>query len=149
MEAKIILNNEEDTKKLAKKFAKSKFKNMIVCLDGDLGSGKTFFSKSFAKEIGINEAVTSPTFTIIKEYEGKTPFYHIDVYRLNGDVEGIGLEEYFDKGGIVFIEWSSMIKNFLPKERIEIDIKRISETKRELTITSYGDKYDRLLGEVL
>ena len=145
MNLELNVKNQKETEFLAKKLAKNKFGNMIVCLDGDLGCGKTFFSKSFAKEIGVTEEITSPTFTIIKEYEAKIPFNHIDVYRLNGDIEGLGLDEYFDTNGITFIEWASTIKEYLPKERLEIVISRTGDTSRKIVFKSYGNKYDELL----
>lgn len=149
MKKKVIINNENETCELANKLEALKFENMVVCLDGDLGSGKTFFSKCFAKALNVDEVVTSPTFTIIKEYIGKMLFFHIDVYRLNGVIDGLGLDEYYNKNGIVFIEWASTILEDLPDERLEINIKRIDDFKREFSLTSFGDKYDKLLGELL
>src|SRR5574344_2120595 len=122
MEYKIITSSEEETIELAQNLESEKFPNMIICLDGELGSGKTVFTKGIANALGINDVITSPTYTIIKEYDGEMPLYHMDVYRLDGNTDGIGIEEYFNKGGVVVIEWASTIKNILPKERLDIKI---------------------------
>jgi tRNA threonylcarbamoyladenosine biosynthesis protein TsaE len=122
---------------------------MVICLDGELGSGKTVFTKGFANALGIRENVTSPTFNIIKEYDGELPLYHMDVYRLDGNVDGIGLEEYFSKDGIVIIEWANTIKSYLPEERLEIKFKVAGENTRILIVTPYGKKYEELCEAVL
>ena len=150
MEYKIICNDEYETIELAQNFESEKFENMIICLDGELGSGKTVFTKGIAQALGIEENITSPTFTIIKEYDsGEMPLYHMDVYRLDGNTEGVGIEEYYNKGGIVIIEWAKTIKDILPEERLEIKIKVIDENRRMLIITPHGQKYEELCGAVL
>ena len=150
MEYKIICNDEYETIELAQNFESEKFENMIICLDGELGSGKTVFTKGIAHALGIEENITSPTFTIIKEYDsGEMPLYHMDVYRLDGNTEGVGIEEYYNKGGIVIIEWAKTIKDILPEERLEIKIKVIDENRRMLIITPHGQKYEELCGAVL
>ena len=116
MEYKITTRNEMETIEIAQNFESEKFPNMIICLNGELGSGKTIFTKGIANALGINEIITSPTFTIIKEYNGELPLYHMDVYRLDGNTDGLGIEEYFTKGGVVIIEWADTIKDILPKE---------------------------------
>ena len=150
MEYKIICNDEYETIELAQNFESEKFENMIKCLDGELGSGKTVFTKGIAHALGIEENITSPTFTIIKEYDsGEMPLYHMDVYRLDGNTEGVGIEEYYNKGGIVIIEWAKTIKDILPEERLEIKIKVIDENRRMLVITPHGQKYEELCEAVL
>lgn len=150
MEYKITTHNEFETIELAQNFESEKFENMVICLDGDLGSGKTVFTKGIANGLGIEENITSPTFTIIKEYTtGEMPLYHMDVYRLDGKVDGIGIEEYYNKGGIVIIEWAKTIKDYLPDERLEITFKVVDENKRLLIIKPYGKKYEELCEAVL
>ncbi len=150
MEYKITTNSELETIELAQNFESEKFENMVICLDGELGSGKTVFTKGIANALGIDESITSPTFTIIKEYTtGEMPLYHMDVYRLDGNTDGVGIEEYFTKGGIVVIEWSNTIKDILPKDRLEIKFKVIDENRRTLIITPYGKKYEELCEAVL
>lgn len=99
----------------------------IFCLDGDLGTGKTVFTKGFAKGLGINEPVSSPTFTIVQEYQdGRLPFYHFDVYRISdiSEMDEIGYEDYFYGEGICFIEWAELIEDLLPKKRTYIRIEK-------------------------
>lgn len=149
MEYKITTHNEMETIELAQNFESEKFPNMVICLNGELGSGKTMFTKGIANALGINEVITSPTFTIIKEYDGELPLYHMDVYRLDGNVEGIGLEEYYTKGGVVVIEWADTIKDYLPKERLDIKFVVAGENKRILILTPYGKQYEELCEAVL
>ena len=152
MKYRIISNKEEDTIELAENIESEKFKNMVICLEGDLGVGKTLFTKGFAHALGVKENVTSPTFTIIKEYEsGELPLYHMDAYRLDGDPFEIGLEDYFKKDGIVVIEWAETIKEYLPEERLEIKLvaSETKEDRRIITIIPHGSKYEDLCERVL
>ena len=150
MDYKFTSHGEEETLELAQNFESEKFPNMVICLNGELGSGKTLFVKGIAQALGIDESITSPTFTIVKEYlNGEMPLYHFDVYRLDGNTDGIGIEEYFSKNGIVVIEWADTIKDILPSERLDIKIKIVDENKRILVITPYGEKYEELCEAVL
>lgn len=149
---KLTTRNEKETVELAQNIESEKFPNMVICLEGDLGSGKTVFTKGFAHAMGIEEAVTSPTFNIIKEYSsGELPLYHMDVYRLDGKVEELGLDEYFHKDGVVIIEWSDMIKEYLPEERLEIKIRVLDdlEDARVFIINPMGKQYEDLCEAVL
>ena len=150
-EYKYTSHNEQDTMELAQNIESEKFPNMVICLKGELGSGKTVFVKGFAQSLGIDENITSPTFNLVKEYNtGEMPLYHMDVYRLeDGDDGTIGLTDYFSKGGVTIIEWSDIIKDSLPDERLEIKFKVIDEETRVLTLTPYGDEYEDLLSAVL
>lgn len=150
MDYKFTTYSEQDTIELAENFESEKFKNMVICLEGDLGSGKTLFTKGFAQAMEIKEPVTSPTFNIIKEYDsGEMPLYHMDVYRLDGNVETIGIEDYYKKGGIVIIEWADTIRDYLPKNYLRIRFKIIDENTRIITITPKGEKYEELCEAVL
>lgn len=149
MDYKIVSTNELDTIELAQNIESEKFPNMVICLDGELGSGKTVFTKAFANAMAIKDTVTSPTYTIIKEYDGELPLYHMDVYRLDGKVDDIGIEEYFNKGGVVIIEWATMIKDILPDERLDIKIKVVDENKRTIHIKPHGKKYEELCEAVI
>ena len=152
MDYKVITYSEEDTIELAQNIESEKFPNMVICLKGDLGTGKTVFAKGFAKAMEVTEDVTSPTFNIIKEYtSGELPLYHMDVYRLDGKVGDLGLEEYFTKKGVTIIEWADMIEDYLPDKRLDIKIKSSSEDedKRIITLTPYGKKYEELCEIVL
>ena len=150
MEYKITTNSEEDTIVLAQNIESEKFENMVICLIGELGSGKTVFTKGLAAALGIDENITSPTYNIIKEYtSGEMDLFHMDVYRLDGDVSELGLEDYFNRNGIVVIEWANMIKEYLPEERLEIKFSVQGEEKRVLTIKPYGEKYEALCEDAL
>src|SRR5574344_1268084 len=149
MEYRITTHNEVETMEIARNIESEKFPNMVICLDGELGSGKTVFTKGIANALGIEDNITSPTFTIIKEYDGELPLYHMDVYKLDGNTDGIGIEEYFTKGGVVVIEWASTIKDILPDERLDIKFKVIDENKRLLILTPHGKKYEELCEAVL
>lgn len=133
----------EDTYALGKSLGESAAAGEIYCLSGDLGVGKTVFTQGFAKGLGVVEAVSSPTFTIIQEYhEGKLPFYHFDVYRI-GDVEEmdeIGYEDYIYGEGVSLIEWANLIEEILPEHYTEIKIEKDLEKGfdyRRITICEY------------
>lgn len=145
---KITTHSDAETIEVAQNIEAEKFPNMVICLNGDLGSGKTVFTKGFASAMAIEE-VTSPTFNIIKEYDGELPMYHMDVYRTNGKVDELGIEEYFEKGGITIIEWAEMIEDVLPSERLDITFKITGENSRVLVITPHGDKYISACEEAL
>lgn len=150
MDYKYTSRSIDDTMELAENIESEKFPGMVICLDGELGSGKTVFVKGFAKSLGITETITSPTFNLIKEYNsGEMPLYHMDVYRLDGNTDGIGIEEYFHKNGVVIIEWAETIKDILPKERLEISFKIVDENKRVLLIKPFGKAYEDLCEAVL
>ena len=144
------MKNEMDTVALGQNIESEKFPNMVICLNGELGSGKTMFVKGLANALGINETITSPTFTIVKEYlYGELPLYHMDVYRLDGNTESIDIEGYYNKGGIVVIEWANTIKDILPKERLDIKFIVSGETKRTLVLEPHGKNYEDLCEAVL
>ena len=150
MDYKITTKCEEDTMEIAQNIESEKFPNMVICLTGDLGSGKTIFTKGFAEALGIDENITSPTFNIIKEYTtGEMNLYHMDLYRLNGDIKNLGLDEYFEKDGVVIIEWADMIEEYLPEERLDIKFKVIDEDTRVLIFKPHGTKYEELCEAIL
>ena len=120
---KIEVFSEKETKNIAYNMAKNAKAGDIYCLCGDLGTGKTQFSKGFCKGLLIKQHITSPTFTIVNEYyEGVLPFYHFDVYRINNleEMYDIGYEEYFFSNGICLIEWAEIIKDIIPKSAVWI-----------------------------
>ena len=150
MEYKIKSYSEADTIELAQNIESEKFKNMVICLEGDLGSGKTIFTKGFARSMEIKEPVTSPTFNIIKEYtEGELPLYHMDVYRLEGSADSIGIEDYYKKGGICIIEWADMIEDYLPKHYLKIKFKIVDENTRTIILEPKGSKYEEVCEAVV
>ncbi|MBP1965162.1 tRNA (adenosine(37)-N6)-threonylcarbamoyltransferase complex ATPase subunit type 1 TsaE [Paenibacillus aceris] len=135
--------HEDDTDQLGKWLAAFLRPGAVLTLDGDLGAGKTRFSQGFAKAMGIKETVNSPTFTIIKEYEGaKLPFYHMDMYRISQEeADELGLEDYFYGAGVTLIEWSSLIEDLLPQERLSITIALQGDQTRVFHLTPHGEPY--------
>ena len=118
-------HSPEETWGLAAELADELGPGTVIALHGDLGAGKTCFIQGYAAALGIDEPVTSPTYTLIGEYEGRLPLHHIDLYRLSGPVEalGLGLEEYFDVNGITAIEWAERAEGLLPPDLLHIQIK--------------------------
>ena len=150
MDYKYTSRNENDTMELAENIESEKFPGMIICLDGELGSGKTVFVKGFAKSLGITENITSPTFNIVKEYEsGEMKLNHMDVYRIEDTDETIAFNDYFKGDGVTIIEWAEPIEDKLPDERLEIKFKVIDENTRVLVLKPYGQKYEDLVNYVL
>ncbi|RYM05225.1 tRNA (adenosine(37)-N6)-threonylcarbamoyltransferase complex ATPase subunit type 1 TsaE [Sporolactobacillus sp. THM7-7] len=120
----------------------------VLTLSGDLGMGKTVFTKGLAKGLGIEEMISSPTFTIVKEYfSGRMPLYHMDVYRIT-DEEDIGLEDYFDREGLTVIEWAEKIPSWLPEDYLNIKMERINDQNRRITLIPHGSRYERLCREI-
>ena len=150
MNYKYTSRSEEDTLNLAENLESEKFSGMLICLSGELGSGKTVFVKGFAKALGITETITSPTFALIKEYhDGEMPLNHMDVYRLEDSSEEFGLNDYLNQDSVTIIEWPEMIENQLPEERLEIKFKVVDDYTRLLILTPYGQQYEELLDAVL
>ena len=139
---KKVLNFEE-LNKLAVFFGKNLQKGDLIALVGDLGTGKTSFVQKFAKALGVEENVKSPTFNYVLEYHsGRVPFYHFDVYRISEPMEiyELGYEEYMDGEGIAIIEWANLIESELPKEYIEINLYHYTEDTRQVEIKYIGNK---------
>lgn len=150
MDYKFTSRDETDTMELAQNIESEKFENMIICLDGELGSGKTVFVKGFAVALGLDEPITSPTFNLIKEYlNGEMPLYHMDMYRLEDNFENIGVSDYFSKNGVCIIEWSDLIQDELPEERLDIKFKIIDENTRIITLEPHGQQYEDICSSVL
>lgn len=120
-------NSAEDTFAFGQKLGREAVPGEIICLDGDLGVGKTVFTQGFAAGLGIDDYVNSPTFNIVKEYEGgRFPLYHFDVYRIGdpSEMEEIGYEDYFYGQGVSIIEWPGQIEELLPKEARWVRIRK-------------------------
>lgn len=146
MKYEITTRSAAETMQVARELMAGGFPDLLICLDGELGAGKTTFTKGVAEALGVREVITSPTFTIIKEYsDGAMPLYHVDAYRLEGEAGGINIEEYFVKGGVVVIEWPEMIAEVLPEERLEIKIRAGEGETRVLTLVPQGEKYEKLV----
>ena len=152
MEIKLYSGSINDTDKIAKIISKYVFKGMVITLDGDLGAGKTTFTKSFGKYINIKDDINSPTFNILKCYFSKPySLYHIDAYRLedvNQNNMNIGLEEVIEGDGISIIEWSKFVDSFIPSNALRIYIKIVFNDKREFIIKSSNLKYEDLFKDL-
>lgn len=140
---KIDSYSTQDTFRLGYELGAKAKKGEVYCLNGDLGVGKTVFTQGFAKGLGIDEAVNSPTFTIVQEYEGKNmPFYHFDVYRIGdiSEMEEIGYEDYFYGNGVCLVEWAELIDELLPGNRTIITIRKDLQKGfdyREISVEPY------------
>lgn len=147
---KIYLENEEKTKDIGYKLGKLLDKKSILCLIGDLGAGKTTLTQSIAKGLEVDDYITSPTFTIVNEYEGRVPLYHFDVYRIGSSDEmyDIGFDEYINSDGVCIIEWANLIEDILPDEYLYIDLK-YKENGREMILNPKGEKYEEIIKELL
>ena len=135
---KVLTFNEIDL--LAKKLADYSKENTVIALIGDLGTGKTTFTKTFAKEFGVKENLKSPTFNYVLEYlSGKLPLYHFDVYRLcsSEEIYEIGYEDYINNGGVALIEWANIIEEDLPKEYIHIEFQYTTKEDERLVEIKY------------
>lgn len=131
----MISNSVQETIQFGKDFAKELLPGDVVCLEGDLGAGKTHFVKGIASFFGVKEErVSSPTFTLINEYQGSVPIFHFDCYRLENEREAleIGTEEYFYGEGVSIVEWPQKIRNLIPPDSVWISIKHSGDTKREI-----------------
>lgn len=146
---KITINSIEDTERLAQTIATLVTHGDVLLLHGDLGAGKTTFSQFFGKALGIEQKITSPTFNIIKSYEGKLPFHHMDCYRLEGAEDDLGFDEYFYGDGVTIVEWPEMIEEFLPEDYIELNLKYIEDSKREIEIQAMGSRGNRLKEQII
>lgn len=143
----IYIENVEKTIELGRFLGKMLKEGMVICLDGDLGAGKTHFSKGIALGLEIEEDITSPTFTIVQEYEGRLDLFHFDAYRISGSEEMyyIGFDDYLNKNGVIVIEWSNIIADILPKERLDIQIKYAPDKGRFFEFKPFGLNYEKLV----
>lgn len=143
-----IINSEQETEELAKQLAALLKPADVLTLEGDLGAGKTTFTKSVAKGLGITRNVNSPTFTILKQYEGRLPLNHLDVYRLADSDEDLGWDELFYRDAVSIIEWAHLIETDLPPERLAIEILRLEDEQRKFAFTPFGKRYEQLCEEL-
>lgn len=141
------IHSLEETRKFARQIADlCRDKNAVICLDGDLGAGKTTWTKSFGKELGVKSTINSPTFTIMKTYkmaDGR-PLVHIDAYRLEGADQDLGFEESFEDG-ITVIEWGSFIPNHIPADHLEIALEEGIDENRSVKMSASGPVSEEIL----
>lgn len=142
-----IIDNVDKTINLGVEIGKRAQSGDIICLIGDLGTGKTHITKGIAIGLGIQDHITSPTFNIVNEYNGRHKLYHFDVYRVNDpdEIEAIGFDEYIFGDGVTIIEWANYIEELIPKEHIKITIEKLldkGENFRKIDIQFNGSRYD-------
>ena len=147
MDYKTITNNEEETIALGRKLGEKVSPNMVITLHGDLGAGKTTFTKGIGQGLGVQAIINSPTFTLLKQYSGRFMLHHFDAYRLEGQDDDLGFEDIFEDGGICVIEWAQFIEYILPKERLEITITK-RKNQREMIFHPIGEEYEILVKEL-
>lgn len=151
---KFKANSAEETAELGLRLGRLLHKGDTICLTGELGTGKTAFTSGIARALEIEGYITSPTFTIVNEYEGRLPLYHLDVYRI-GDIDemyDIGFDEYIYGDGITVIEWADLIQGILPEERIEVKIEKDDKDKpdsRLITIKFFGHRFAGYEGRLM
>lgn len=139
----------EETEQLAYDLSQLLKAQHTITLEGDLGAGKTTFTQALAKGLGIKRTVNSPTFTIMKQYEGRLPLNHLDVYRLADSAEDLGWDEIFYGDAVTVVEWAHLIEEDLPAERLAIEITRIDDSARKFVFKPKGAGYVGLCEELL
>ncbi len=149
---RLVCASCHDTMRLGRRLSGHLLAGDIVLVSGELGSGKTVFTKGIAEGLGLDKHdILSPTFVIIREYEqARLPFYHFDLYRLNspGDIEALGYEEYFFGQGVSVVEWPERLKFLLPAEYLSVQIRIISQNGRQVSFRAFGRRYKRLLDSI-
>lgn len=148
MTEKFTVHSLEETIRFAEKLATFLRPPDVVTLEGDLGAGKTAFTQALAKALGVNRVVSSPTFTIVKQYEGNFPFNHLDVYRLAGSDEDLGWDELFYGDAISVVEWAHLIKEDLPDSRLEIEFNHNGGESRLITVNPVGKRFEKICEEL-
>ncbi|MDE5546630.1 MAG: tRNA (adenosine(37)-N6)-threonylcarbamoyltransferase complex ATPase subunit type 1 TsaE [Anaeroplasmataceae bacterium] len=138
-------NSAEETIELGKKIGNLLKSSDVILLTGDLSAGKTTLTKGIGISLGVTKIINSPTFTIVKEYKGKCPLYHLDLYRLDGLNNDFDLEEFIEGDGVCVIEWPYQVEEILPKEYLEINLKRLSEFERSIEVKAIGSRYEEVL----
>lgn len=143
-----VSHSPEETRQFALQLAEHLRPGDVIALQGDLGAGKTCFTQGLARGLGVAGTVNSPTFTIIKEYLGRIPLYHMDVYRMGDGLEDLGFEEYFYGEGVSVVEWAGMIEPVLPADRLTVEISSVGEMERRICLIPHGDRFKSLCKEI-
>lgn len=148
MVKEFIIKSDLEMQKLGEAIGKCAFPNMLITMEGDLGAGKTTMTKGIGKALNVSTVINSPTFTILKIYQGDMMLYHMDVYRIDNNSGDDYLEEYFEMNGVCVIEWANNISDFLKDERLMIDIKINEDFYRIVRLESNCALYDKVIGEI-
>ena len=148
MEKRMVVYSAQQTRELGKRLGELCFENCVITLSGDLGAGKTTLTQGLAQGLGIQKTISSPTFTILKIYQGRLPLYHFDAYRLEGSDEDLGFEEMIDGDGVAVIEWPEFMSREIPEEALRITMRRLEQDQRELFFNAVGKSYETMLEEL-
>ncbi len=145
----VVSHSAAQTQRLGARLGEQLRGGELLLLDGDLGTGKTNLTQGIAEGLGVREVVSSPTFTLLKEYAGRLPLYHFDLYRLDDATEilDLGFEEYFESDGVCVVEWANKAEALWPSEHLRVRLKMVSETKRGMVLSGQGAHYIDLLLE--
>jgi len=149
MEKVYLSKSYEDTQNIAYKIGSKINEPMVFLLSGDLGAGKTTFTQGLAKGLDITKTISSPTFTIMKNYNGRLALNHIDAYRLESLHQDLGFEELVGTIGVTVIEWPDFLEELFPEEYLRINILRISKNKRKILFNPKGLKYEKLIEDLI
>ncbi len=147
-ELRVVTNTAEETRELAQQLGNNIAESFLITLSGELGAGKTTFTQGLAKGLGVTRNVTSPTFTLMKNYKGRLPLYHIDAYRLEDIDQDLGFDEYIDGDGVCVIEWANFIENVLPDEMLNINLTINDDDSRLIVFRANGRKYEEVLDKL-
>ena len=148
-EFELTTSSDSDTSQFAERLGTYLQPGDVIALEGDLGAGKTTFTKGLAKGLEVKKTVNSPTFTIIKEYRGRLPLYHMDVYRVADAYEDLGFDEYFEGEGVTVVEWAHLIEEQLPEERLTIFLYHQGQNQRKIVLKPKGQRYEQLCKEIV
>lgn len=150
MLAELNTHNESETMILGERIGATLKPGDVIALTGDLGAGKTTLTKGIAHGLGVESEVASPTFTIIHEHRGKTPLYHIDLYRLESEdlLADLGLEEYLYGQGVTVVEWAERMEGFLPASALRVHLSLANETERDIQLSSSSDRWTVVIEEL-
>lgn len=147
-EVQFIVKTAQDTMEIGEKIGYLLQGNSLLTLSGELGAGKTTFTKGLAKGLDITQNVTSPTFTIMKNYNGRMVLNHIDAYRLEDVSQDLGFDEYIEGDGVTVIEWADFIQDYLPEEKLNINFHINDDGSRTLSFKAIGQKYEEVLDKL-
>lgn len=144
----IMTFSEEETKRLGELIGELLRGDEVILLTGELGTGKTTLIQGIAKGMGVGENPISPSFVLVREYKGKFPLFHVDLYRVEEDIESIGLEEYLGREGVVAVEWAEKGRGYLPEDALFIRLEHLEGDKRRITLIGKGEKYREIVRKV-
>jgi tRNA threonylcarbamoyladenosine biosynthesis protein TsaE len=141
----ITTHARQETQEIGQKLGSLAAPNMVFLLQGDLGAGKTTLTQGIARGLGVKRTVTSPTFNLLKIYQGRMPLYHIDAYRMEGVDQDLGLDEFLDDDGLTVIEWSQFMPSLIPDTYLRVSIRLLEGDGRQMDFEAHGAAYEALL----